>query len=106
MSSYANANEWLMLSEYQWATRNEIYSLCAEIQAEMDKRILSGTADLTLLIDGNRNHLDGEVDFKDFAPLLDGLKRLYPERFTKKAAADYLMSIPVNQQAINKLMKP
>lgn len=105
MSSYANANEWLMLSEYRWATNNELYSLCAEIQAEMDRRILAGTADLTLLIDGNRNSLDGEIDFRDFTPLLGKLKEMYPERFTKKAAADYLMSIPVNQQAINKLMK-
>lgn len=106
MNPYVKANEWLLLADFRWAAKNENYAHCAEITAEMNRRIDAGTADLTLLIDGNRNHLDGEVNFKDFSPMLNRLRGLYPERFTKQAAADYLLTIPVNRQAINKMMKP
>lgn len=91
-------NEWTLLAEFKDALKEENYEYCQRVQVEIKRRIADKTLHVGLAIDGFRDIGTGVIDFREYAPLFEGVKDVYPEHFTRKAEMDFLLSI-YNYQA-------
>lgn len=82
MKNIRRMNEWLLAIKFRQAMDEEDFEACAEIQAEVNRRIENGTLDKYLMEGFKKyNHLTGEF-YGD--PNLEGLNGLFDKYYKNR----------------------